>query len=47
MTRFKVCSKCGREIPSDAKPNKEYVLLGLEYYHRDCYLEYIGVKQGA
>jgi hypothetical protein len=47
MTLCKVCSQCGREIPQDAKPNKEYVLLGLEYYHRTCYLQYIGVKQEA
>ncbi|WP_321418151.1 hypothetical protein [uncultured Methanomethylovorans sp.] len=45
MIASRCCSKCGREIPSNAKPNKEYVLLGLEFYHRACYLVYIGVME--
>lgn len=34
----KVCKYCNKTIPVDAKPNSEYILLGLEYYHRACYL---------
>lgn len=44
MTLVKICSNCGREIPAGSEPNKEYVLLGLEYYHRACYLQYIGLE---
>lgn len=40
----KLCKYCNKTIPADAKPNSGYILLGLEYYHRACYLQHIGLE---
>ena len=38
------CARCGKAIPADAQPNSEYVLLGMDKYHRACYLQHIGLS---
>ncbi len=47
MRIHKFCSRCGREIPAGSVPNKEYVMLGMEFYHRPCYLQEIGLEAEA
>lgn len=41
---MKICIDCEKTISPKLKPNKDYVLFGLDYYCRECYEKMIGVR---